>query len=66
MANVKELERAITNLSPDDYRELRDWFEEYESEQWDKKFEDDVTSGKLDTLANEAIQEYKTGNCSAL
>lgn len=66
MANVKELERAILNLSPEDYKELRDWFEEYESEQWDKQFEDDVTSGKLDALAKEAIQEYKSGNCSDL
>jgi hypothetical protein len=66
MANVKELENAITNLSPEDYKELRNWFEEYEAEQWDKQFEKDVQSGKLDTLAKEAIQAYKNGNCSDL
>ena len=66
MAKVKELEKEITNLSPEEYKELRDWLEEYESEQWDKQFEDDVASGKLDALAKEAIQEYKSGNCSGL
>jgi len=66
MATVKELEKEITNLSPEEYKELRDWLEEYESEQWDKQFEDDVTSGNLDVLAKEAIQEYKSGNCSDL
>lgn len=62
MANVKELENAITNLSPEDYKELRDWFEEYEAEQWDKQFEKEVQSGKLDTLAKEAVQANKNGN----
>ena len=66
MAKVKELEKEITNLSPEEYKELRDWLEEYESEQWDKQFEDDVASGKLDALAKEAIQEYESGNCSGL
>ena len=66
MATVKELENAITNLSPEDYKELRNWFEEYEAEQWDKQFEKDVRSGKLDTRAKEAIQAYKNGNCSDL
>jgi hypothetical protein len=66
MKNVKELERAITNLSPEDYKELRDWFERYETELWDKQFEKDVKSGKLNTFANEAIQEYKNSGCSEL
>lgn len=66
MANVKELEKAILDLSPEDYKELRNWFEEYEAEQWDKQFEKDVQSGKLDTYAKEAIQAYKDGNCSEL
>lgn len=66
MKNVKELEKAITNLSAEDYKELRDWFERYETELWDKQLEKDVKSGKLNTFANEAIQEYKNSSCSEL
>lgn len=66
MANVKDLESAITNLSAEDYKELRDWLEKYESEKWDKQFEDDAASGKLDTFAREAIREYKNCKCSDL
>ncbi|RKX73966.1 MAG: hypothetical protein DRP87_17875 [Spirochaetes bacterium] len=66
MANVKELQRAITNLSPEEYKEFRDWFDKYETQRWDKQFEKDVKAGKLDAFAREAIQEYEEGKCSEL
>ena len=57
------MEKEITKLSPEEYKKFRDWFDKYEAEQWDKQFEKDVQSGKLDALAKEAIQAYKDGNC---
>ena len=66
MANVKELEKAISNLSAEEYKEFREWFETYEAQQWDKQFEEDVEAGKLDAFAQEAIQDYKKGNYSEL
>ena len=66
MEKVKDLERVISNLTPKEYKEFREWFEKYEAEQWDKQFEKDVKGGKLDTIAEEATQEYEKGNCSEL
>jgi hypothetical protein len=66
MANVNELENMVSNLPPEDYKQFRDWFEKYENERWDLQFEKDVESGKLDSHAQEAIQEYKSGKYSDL
>ncbi len=66
MATVKELEKAITSLSLEEFEEFRRWFEHYEAKLWDKQFQEDVKEGKLDSFAHEAIQEYKKGTCSEL
>ena len=66
MSIVKEIEEAITQLSPDDYKSFRVWFEEFENQQWVSEFEKDVESGRLDSIAQEALKEYEAGNCSDL
>ena len=44
--------RAITNLSEDDYRQLKAWLVEHDWDRWDKEIERDSESGALDFLAN--------------
>ena len=52
---VKELQCAVSQLSPQELARFREGFEEYGAEMWDKQFEDDVKSGKLGELADQAI-----------
>jgi hypothetical protein len=66
MSNVKEIEDAVSHLSPKEFEAFRAWFEEYESQHWDSQFEKDVESGRLDSIAQEALKEYEAGNCSEL
>ena len=66
MSTVKEIEEAISHLSEEEYKAFRAWFEEYENQQWDSQFKKDVESGRLDTMAQEALKEYEAGNCSDL
>ena len=66
MSTVKEIEEAISHLSPEEYKTFRAWFDEYENQQWDSQFEKDVESGRLDNMAQEALKEYEAGNCSDL
>ena len=66
MSTVKEIEEAISHLSPEEFKVFQTWFDEYKSEQWDSQFEKDVESGRLDSLAHEALKEYEAGNCSDL
>ena len=66
MSTVKEIEEAISHLSPEDYKAFRVWFEEFENQQWDSEFEKDVESGRLDSIAQEALKEYEAGNFTDL
>jgi hypothetical protein len=66
MASVVEIERAIAALPLDELAELRAWFEEYEAAAWDRQLEEDARSGKLDALADEAIEDYRKGRCKEL
>lgn len=66
MDTVKEIEEAIARLSKNDLAVLREWFEEFDTERWDKQFEDDVQSGKLDDLDNKAVADFHAGKCKEL
>ena len=66
MSTVKEIEQAIENLTAEDYRAFREWFEEYESDQWDSQIEQDIADGKLDRFAEQAVREYEAGRCREL
>jgi hypothetical protein len=45
---------------------LRAWFEEFDAQEWDKQIERDATSGKLDKIAEQALQEYRAGKAKEL
>jgi hypothetical protein len=66
MSTVPEIESAIRALSPQDLAALRDWFLEFDAGLWDQQFEDDVTRGRLDRLADEALRDLQSGHCTDL
>jgi hypothetical protein len=59
--SVKELEIAIMSLSVNELSELTAWLIEYHQEVWDKQIEEDLDSGRLDSLLDEVEQEYESG-----
>lgn len=59
MRNVKQIEKDDEQLPPSELAEFRAWFEKFDSDRWDKKFEKDVKSGKLDDIADKAIKDFK-------
>ena len=66
MSTVKEIESAVARLSSKDLAQFRQWFAEFDAAEWDKEFEEDVTAGRLDKLAERAIKEYGAGRCTKL
>jgi len=58
MTNLKEIEEAVSNLKEKEFTEFREWFEKFDALVWDKQFNEDVKSGKLDKVAKRAIDEY--------
>ncbi len=63
---VKELEKAIAKLSPEELAEFRAWFQEYDMDEWDRQIARDSAAGKLDKFAEEAIADYKAGRVKEL
>ena len=64
--SVKELEKSIANLPPDQLKEFRRWYEEFDVDAWDKQIENDAVAGKLDFLAEGAIADHKAGQTRKL
>jgi hypothetical protein len=66
MATVESLENSIKQLSAADLAKFRAWFAEFDAAAWDAQIESDAASGKLDSLAQEALEEYKNGTAREL
>lgn len=66
MSTVADIEAAVKELSKEDLSRFRDWFLEFDANAWDRQFEQDAGSGKLDTLANEALSDLRAGRCTEL
>ena len=64
--SVKDIERAISQLSPEDLQSFRNWFREFDAEAWDRQFDSDVAAGRLEKLADDALRELDRGRCTDL
>jgi hypothetical protein len=66
MTPVEEIKVAITQLSLQAQAELRAWYEQFDAQVWDQQLEADVAAGRLDQLAEEAIQAFSAGQSTEL
>ena len=66
MSTVEEIKSAISHLPRTELARLRTWLEDFEAKEWDQQFEEDVQDGKLDKLAEQAINEFQEGKCTKL
>lgn len=66
MGKVEQIESAIKALSPAELEELRAWFAQFDARHWNRQFEADVASGRLDKLAERALAEHAAGRTTPL
>ena len=66
MRTVQELQSVVSQLSAEELARFREWFDKFDAEVWDRQFEEDAKSGKLDQLANQAIADFQAGKCKQL
>jgi hypothetical protein len=66
MSNLQEIERAVSQLSAEELADFRVWFAKFDAEVWDRQFEEDVAAGRLDNLAQRALQHLCEGRCTDL
>ncbi|PSB00444.1 hypothetical protein [Merismopedia glauca] len=66
MTTLQDLERAVSQLSLEELAAFRDWFAEFDAEIWDRQIEEDAAAGRLDGLAEKALQHLREGRCTDL
>lgn len=66
MSNLLEIERAVSQLTEEDLAAFRVWFAKFDAEVWDRQMEEDVAAGRLNKLAQQAIQHLREGRCTDL
>ena len=64
MDAVTEIEQAVLRLSATELDAFRQWFVELDAADWDRQIENDVAAGRLDALAEEAIDDLQAGRCT--
>ena len=55
MSQVEKLEQTVAPLSPEELAAFRSWFVAFDAAEWDRQIEIDSEAGKLDRLAQDAI-----------
>ena len=61
ISRVENVDSQIRDLSSEELRALRVWFAEYDAEAWDRQLEADVSAGRLDHLAEQALRDHEAG-----
>jgi hypothetical protein len=63
---IEDLEKALAQLPPDQFAGFRIWFEAFDAARFDEKIERDAATGKLDALADQAINDFRKGRAREL
>ena len=66
MSAVQEIQDAVRHLSTEELAAFREWFAEFDAGLWDRQLEADIAAGRLDKLADEALQDLREGRCTDL
>ena len=59
MTSIHKLEKAVSSLPENEYKEFRRWFLDRDWKKWDSQIEEDSRDGKLDFLLDEAVEAKK-------
>jgi hypothetical protein len=66
MTKLEQIEKTVSELDPKELEAFSAWFEEFQSARWDRQLEKDAASGKLDSLANKALADFRAGKTRPL
>ena len=66
MGPVESLQRQVQALSPDELARFRMWFLDRDWADWDTRLEGDIRAGRLEALAEQALQEHASGETTRL
>jgi hypothetical protein len=61
MTKVEKIEAEVKTLNREELKAFRQWFNNFDAEAWDQRIEADARSGKLDMLAEKALEDHRAG-----
>lgn len=63
---IEDIEQAVATLPPEQFAQFRAWFEQLDAARFDQRIERDAREGKLDRLAEQALDDLRAGRTSEL
>jgi len=63
---IEDLEKAVAKLPPAELARFRAWFDEFDAAHFGQKIERDAKAGKLNRLAEQAIEDLRKGRAREL
>ncbi len=66
MNDVEQIKNQISRLSPQELADFRAWYASFDADGWDRQIGQDAAAGKLDALADEALQTHASGSTTGL
>ena len=66
MGKLETIEKSVAELSAEELRAFRDWFEELMAQRFDEQIERDAKSGKLDAMMKQALEDHRAGRTTPL
>ena len=66
MSKLEIIESQIKELTREELAQFREWLARFDAEVWDHQFEADVKAGKLNALADKALQDHRAGRSTKL
>lgn len=61
MGKLEDIQSLIYDLNKDERARLREWFDEYDGDSWDARFDKDVQAKKMQQLADAAKKSFNDG-----
>lgn len=61
MSTIAEVEDALRKMPVKDVWQVAGWLQRYLDEKWDKQIDGDISAGRLDKLAEQALDHYRAG-----
>lgn len=66
MSKIEIIEQQVASLRPAELASFRQWFASFDAEAWDREIEADAASGRLDSMAAQALDDHRAGKSSPL
>jgi hypothetical protein len=66
MSRIEQIEGQVKELRPDELKAFRSWFEQFDAGIWDRQIEADAKSGKLFSVAEQALRDHESGRSTEL